>query len=686
MRLASWYSVICVCVAFADNWRLRCRRSFLTNMGQEDTNKPFIQEGGSRVDQPLEFSLGSMESFIPVPSGDIVVGGSGSLVPSIQFQSLYETGTSPDEGAQRLYSTATGGPILESPVLSNEPNLFSAIAIRESGLEPTHRPCSRAIFDDQSQYIMLGSEASASAGIRNVHLPDQTENDLSVADLTHTEIMQVLMTSGSSSPFSVPTSASATPTQSFPESTLTVNHLRHPTNSPGAQFAGDKERGTELAPPVKKKRSCFKVEPKEKKMKASNHVSADREKSDIQGSKPGPGLKASSRSKVPLPVKKAATKRKPRTYSKAIPSQHCHVCSRRPTIESPHVSCGNLIKGKCRKTVCKKCFMQYGWDMEVARNSQRTGWVCSHCVGNCPRRAQCHIYDRTSERRRNKAVSHRPKKAQSLAAVALHESPVEAFPPTGAILPGRNPSTLPNLRLCLATNSLEPITLSRAQPQVRQPKAVKSKKSPLKKPRKPTGVEKAKKVTASCTAIGQSAQPLPSTGGRPSVGYKYGPSTPNKEVFAAEMVATETAGVAVTKIPGTALAANTSCSGAAVHPPELLPETATDFCSTNGAGANRITSPPPYVFQDYPVVSAINCSDVSNSSGPSADTLGSMLRNFNHPTNSSGAPATSQAGIPVLQTDRAADAAPVDLDNFLAFNSNTGMEDMFEGYMLQHLD
>jgi hypothetical protein len=117
-------------------------------------------------------------------------------------------------------------------------------------------------------------------------------------------------------------------------------------------------------------------------------------------------------------VPKTASKRKPRTYSRAIPSQHCHICSRRPTEESPHAACGNLNKGKCRKTICRKCFNQYKWDVEAAKFASVTGWVCPHCQGICPDRAQCHIYDRTSERRRNKTVNHRKSKCTSTAVLA----------------------------------------------------------------------------------------------------------------------------------------------------------------------------------------------------------------------------------------------------------------------------
>lgn len=139
---------------------------------------------------------------------------------------------------------------------------------------------------------------------------------------------------------------------------------------------------------------------------------------------------------APNPVARVAPKRKPRTYSQPVPSQHCHICSRRPTETSPHAACGNLFKGKCRKTICQKCFTQYGWNIEEARNASISGWVCPHCAGRCPERAQCHIYDRTSERRRNNAVNHRkPKKvvpgtnSATKVAAAARRAPLNVVPP-----------------------------------------------------------------------------------------------------------------------------------------------------------------------------------------------------------------------------------------------------------------
>lgn len=105
-------------------------------------------------------------------------------------------------------------------------------------------------------------------------------------------------------------------------------------------------------------------------------------------------------------------KRKPRTYSQAVPSQHCHICSRRPTEGSPHQVCGNLQKGRCRKTICTKCFHQFRWDLKAARDAAPGTWECPHCRGQCPQRAQCVIYNRTSDRRRLKLINHRKRKSE----------------------------------------------------------------------------------------------------------------------------------------------------------------------------------------------------------------------------------------------------------------------------------
>lgn len=109
-------------------------------------------------------------------------------------------------------------------------------------------------------------------------------------------------------------------------------------------------------------------------------------------------------------VTRKGGKRKPRTYAHAVPSQHCHICSRKPSAESPHVCCGNLMYGRCRKTVCKRCFSQFNWDITEAINAVPGSWKCPHCREECPSRAQCVIYNRTSDRRRKRTLDSRKRK------------------------------------------------------------------------------------------------------------------------------------------------------------------------------------------------------------------------------------------------------------------------------------
>jgi hypothetical protein len=64
-----------------------------------------------------------------------------------------------------------------------------------------------------------------------------------------------------------------------------------------------------------------------------------------------------------------------------------------------NICCANYYKGTCRKVVCEKCFKDYGWDWDAASKAPME-WACTHCSNVCPPRAQCAIYRRTNERRR----------------------------------------------------------------------------------------------------------------------------------------------------------------------------------------------------------------------------------------------------------------------------------------------
>lgn len=63
------------------------------------------------------------------------------------------------------------------------------------------------------------------------------------------------------------------------------------------------------------------------------------------------------------------------------------------------ISCKNFFLGTCRKVICEKCFMEYGWDWGAAIKRPYE-WQCTHCQNICPSRAQCSVYRRTNERRR----------------------------------------------------------------------------------------------------------------------------------------------------------------------------------------------------------------------------------------------------------------------------------------------
>lgn len=83
--------------------------------------------------------------------------------------------------------------------------------------------------------------------------------------------------------------------------------------------------------------------------------------------------------------------KKSRTYSKAIPSRFCHICTRQSKKSSPHAFCLNINRGTCRKAVCEKCFIKFGWDWKAV-SAPGSQWLCPHCCNICPKGAQCYNY------------------------------------------------------------------------------------------------------------------------------------------------------------------------------------------------------------------------------------------------------------------------------------------------------
>lgn len=84
--------------------------------------------------------------------------------------------------------------------------------------------------------------------------------------------------------------------------------------------------------------------------------------------------------------------------SGATPAQFCHLCWR-STRKVKVAVCGNILNLACRKVICEKCFGKRGWDFAAALSGNNK-WICTHCKGECPSKAQCYVYSRTNERRR----------------------------------------------------------------------------------------------------------------------------------------------------------------------------------------------------------------------------------------------------------------------------------------------
>eukprot|EP00178_Gracilaria_changii_P016775 TRINITY_DN48139_c0_g1_i1.p1 TRINITY_DN48139_c0_g1~~TRINITY_DN48139_c0_g1_i1.p1 ORF type:complete len:280 (-),score=43.16 TRINITY_DN48139_c0_g1_i1:15-854(-) len=87
-------------------------------------------------------------------------------------------------------------------------------------------------------------------------------------------------------------------------------------------------------------------------------------------------------------------------YSNPTPSSHCHVCARTSKAVR-FATCARIRQGLCRKVICHKCFVKFGWNWEEAMRDEE--WLCVHCRGACPEgRSQCFIYARVNRRRGSK--------------------------------------------------------------------------------------------------------------------------------------------------------------------------------------------------------------------------------------------------------------------------------------------
>lgn len=107
---------------------------------------------------------------------------------------------------------------------------------------------------------------------------------------------------------------------------------------------------------------------------------------------------------------KPKKQRRAAKFEKPVPSRFCHVCSRTPK-NVRLVVCTKIKEGTCRKVICEKCFEEYEYgNFEAALATESSSWMCPHCAGQCPERAQCRTYQRINDRLRvNRLKQERPK-------------------------------------------------------------------------------------------------------------------------------------------------------------------------------------------------------------------------------------------------------------------------------------
>ncbi|GJQ15475.1 hypothetical protein GpartN1_g7266.t1 [Galdieria partita] len=98
-------------------------------------------------------------------------------------------------------------------------------------------------------------------------------------------------------------------------------------------------------------------------------------------------------------------RRKPRKYRELKYSKFCHICNRNMR-RVPLYYCANSEKGLCRKALCLFCIGDYRISVDDRKDGSK-GFICTHCEGVCPERAQCKTYLKTNLRRRAQVLISR---------------------------------------------------------------------------------------------------------------------------------------------------------------------------------------------------------------------------------------------------------------------------------------
>jgi Zinc-finger domain of monoamine-oxidase A repressor R1 len=111
-----------------------------------------------------------------------------------------------------------------------------------------------------------------------------------------------------------------------------------------------------------------------------------------------PGEEDATVADAVLLLLKPKKSRKKAKFDSPVASRFCHVCSRTPKNVRLAVCC-KITDGVCRKVICEKCFVEFGYgSFEGALHEKN--WLCPHCAGVCPERAQCRTYSRINDKLR----------------------------------------------------------------------------------------------------------------------------------------------------------------------------------------------------------------------------------------------------------------------------------------------
>lgn len=78
------------------------------------------------------------------------------------------------------------------------------------------------------------------------------------------------------------------------------------------------------------------------------------------------------------------------------PSNYCHICARPAKAVGPLTPCANIASGTCRKVICMSCSEKNNLPTPSPAD------LCCHCVGTCPLSAQCKLYEKSNNRRRQR--------------------------------------------------------------------------------------------------------------------------------------------------------------------------------------------------------------------------------------------------------------------------------------------